>query len=383
MKIAVVAAVCVDRDAISAAAASQAELLATLSSVRSVDLFSEHVERPLNVPAHTVRDPWSLLRHPAFRNADVAIFHWGIHGRLFDAVTLLGEGGPTPVLMFHNMTPPELADEPRVRDVLEQSRIQLAHLVSLPVHLWTYSEENRRTLQALTGSDREVAFVPFPIAAPRPLVDRRSARPLRMLSVGRFSAAKGTDTLIEAFGRVVSDGGADVTLELVGSPTFSSARFMSGLYARLAELRLVEHVVMSTDVDDEQLWDRLERAHVVVTASRHEGLCVPVVEAYLAGCRVVATDGGNLRYLVQPPDPVVPAGDVDALADAMAQVIDEVRAGQPVDRQRAQAVADAYSHASAQAAVEAALGAIRSPRRVRRTEWPAVVTGGGPAASPS
>ena len=81
VRLAIVVAVCADRDAISAAAVGQAALAAMLPAVESVDVFTEHIGRPLSVPGHLVRDPWTLLRHPAFRAADVAIFHWGIHAR--------------------------------------------------------------------------------------------------------------------------------------------------------------------------------------------------------------------------------------------------------------------------------------------------------------
>ncbi len=70
-------------------------------------------------------------------------------------------------------------------------------------------------------------------------------------------------------------------------------------------------------MDDEALAREYERADVLVSPSLHEGLCVPVIEAYAAGCNVVGTDAGNLPYVVQPPDPVVPAGDPDALAEAI------------------------------------------------------------------
>src|SRR5687767_1445735 len=98
MKVAIVTAVCVGRDAISAAAAAQADLAAALPEVESVDVFSSYVGRPLGVANHIVHDAWTLLNHPQFRRADVAVFHWGIHHPLFDALTVLSVSrSPAPV----------------------------------------------------------------------------------------------------------------------------------------------------------------------------------------------------------------------------------------------------------------------------------------------
>lgn len=375
MRVAIVAAICVGREAISAAAATQAALAASLPGVERVDLFAEFIDRPLAVPGHQVRDPWDLLRHPRFRDADVAIFHWGIHCSLFDAMTLLGpDSGPRPVLMFHNMTPSALVDDERLRVTLDASAVQLAHLVSVATALWTYSEENRRALAALGVALDEIAFVPFPIQAPRPVIDRRDCDQVRLLVIGRMMRSKGTDVLVEALGLLTGTERAGLSLEIIGNPEFSYADFADGVARRIHELGLHDVVTISPDVDDEGLWQRLEAAHIVVCPSLHEGLCVPVVEAYLAGARVVAADGGNLRYIVQPPDPVVPAGDAEALANALRAVIAEVRSGADVDRSGARAVCDAYGMATTTAALQAALDQMRR-RATRAVPWPSVIEG--------
>ena len=170
---------------------------------------------------------------------------------------------------------------------------------------------------------------------------------MRLLAVGRFARAKGTDVLVEAIGRLAAMEVGPFELELVGNPAFSYPEFVARLEQRILELGIAYHVRISPDLDDDASWGRLERSHIVVSPSRHEGLCVPVVEAYLAGCRVVAADGGNLRYVVQAPDPVVPAGDAAALAEALASVTSDVRRRRPVDRTGAALVAAAYSEATA------------------------------------
>lgn len=369
MKIAVVAAICVRHDAISAAAADQAAIAATLAGVERVDLFAEWIDRPLAVDGHVVAGPSALLHHPRFRDADVVIVHWGIHCPTLDALTVAARAGPPSAVMFHNMTPVELVAPDR-RGHMERSRRQLAHLTSLDLRWWTFSEENRRQLTR-HGVD-SVRFVPFPIVAPSSRPRRASGGPLQLIAVGRLAPAKGTDVLIEAAGSLHAEG-LEFELQLVGNPAFSPPHFVGELGRRIDELGLRAVVSIAGDVDDAGLWDRLSAADILVAPSRHEGLCVPVVEAYLTGCRVVAADGGNLRYVVQPPDPVVAAGDASALAAAIAAVGAEVQSGPPRTRPGVDAVIEAYSKVSATAALAGAVAELVGDGSAPLAPWPAVI----------
>ena len=114
MKVAVVVGVAVPHDAISSAALEQVAALQSLPEVDEVVLFTQWLDREPGCTSHDTGNPWELVHLPAFRDCDVAIFHWGIHFALFDAITLLGSAGlPKPVVHFHNCTPPSLVDEDR------------------------------------------------------------------------------------------------------------------------------------------------------------------------------------------------------------------------------------------------------------------------------
>ena len=164
---AVVSGICVEHDAISAAAASQALEVTRHPRVERVDLFAGAIDRPVDVASHTVEDPWQLLRHPRFREADIAVFHWGIRYPMFEALTLMGATGPKPVILFHNVTPERLVEESQ-RPVIAASIAQLAHALSLGTPVWTFSEENRRTLIGFGVTNDRIRFVPFAIVPSLP-----------------------------------------------------------------------------------------------------------------------------------------------------------------------------------------------------------------------
>ncbi|MEO6159116.1 MAG: glycosyltransferase, partial [Ilumatobacteraceae bacterium] len=128
--------------------------------------------------------------------------------------------------------------------------------------------------------------------------------------------------------------------------------------ASAAELR--QQIEFVGEPDDEELWNLYERSDILVSASLHEGLCVPVIEAYLAGCRVVGTTAGNLPYVVAAPDPVVPPGDPQALATALRSVIEAVLDGSPHDASAVEPVTNVYSTANSSAALDRELARIAS-----------------------
>ena len=259
-----------------------------------------------------IGSPWQLLRHPEFRACDVAIFHWGIHYVLFDAITLLAVPAlPAPVVHFHNCTPPALVEEIQ-RDHLLRSIQQLHHVIAMDVPLWTYSEFNRRTLidwGAVRGADR-LGHVPCPRAGSS---RRRSMWRHRQAAVGRSAGA---------------GEGCACTARSARDPAGSTAR------THPAAHRQQHHVLLGRlpgDIEGEgprrsatarqvRRVPRLaigrrssprctEDADVVISTSFHEGLCVPLIEGYAAGCRAIGTTAGNLPYVVFAPDPVVPPGD--------------------------------------------------------------------------
>jgi alpha-1,3-rhamnosyl/mannosyltransferase len=73
----------------------------------------------------------------------------------------------------------------------------------------------------------------------------------------------------------------------------------------------------------------LDLAQVVAVPSRYEGFGLPALEAMAAGAAVVAADSTSLPEVVGDAGVLVPPGDVDAWAGAIARLL-----GDPGERQR-------------------------------------------------
>ena len=143
----------------------------------------------------------------------------------------------------------------------------------------------------------------------------------RLLAVGSLKKVKDYDTLLRAFARLVIDHDAKLLILGEGSQR-------EGLQALAESLRISDRLFMPGYVADPTPYYR--HAHLHVLSSRIEGLPTVLIEALAAGTPIVSTDcrSGPREILDNGRfGRLVPVGDPDALAQAMAGALDD-----PVDR---------------------------------------------------
>lgn len=144
-------------------------------------------------------------------------------------------------------------------------------------------------------------------------VDARPAQGQRLLCVGRLSEQKGHMLLIEAAALLVARS-PHFELVLAGD-----GELRRSIEARIAALGLQKHVRITGWIGSEQVRAEIQGARALVLASFAEGLPVVIMEAMALGRPVVSTCIAGIPELVVPGENgwLVPAGDVQALADAM------------------------------------------------------------------
>jgi glycosyltransferase involved in cell wall biosynthesis len=224
---------------------------------------------------------------------------------------------PEPLIMdYHNITPPELWDRwsPAVAAELGWGRRQLHSLAG-------------RTHAALADSQfnaDELTGIGYPRVAVAPIVrdlgpvERRArSRPPRadpeFLFVGRVSPNKCQHELIAALALYRALYHPAARLRLIGG--VSSPSYRAALSSLADDLGVAGAVMIDDQgVLDDQLMAAYERATAFVCLSRHEGFCVPLVEAMRHAVPIVALRGSavtetvaNGGLLLRTNDPLVVA----------------------------------------------------------------------------
>ncbi len=132
--------------------------------------------------------------------------------------------------------------------------------------------------------------------------------------LGRMTDIKRVDDLVRAVAELYGRG-ADVHLLLAGDGPLRGS--IEGLAADLGLGDRAHFVGMVDDVGPVY-----GAADVVALTSRNEGTPVTLIEALAAGTATVSTDVGGVRDVVRDGESglLVPAGDVGAIADALARL---------------------------------------------------------------
>lgn len=148
--------------------------------------------------------------------------------------------------------------------------------------------------------------VPVPLA---PVPVRSGGGPVRIRAVGRLTAQKGFDVLIEATRRMVAAGHrVDVAVAGEGRDRAALVAAAAGLPVRFRGF-----------VADVPAF--LREADVFCLPSRAEALPLALLEAVVAGLPCVATDAGDIASTVDGLATVVPPGDVGALTGALSALV--------------------------------------------------------------
>lgn len=260
-----------------------------------------------------------LLLDTAFREADVIVYVFAIYNELFDAM-LIGNGHAAQIVRFHNVTPKafvSLEDQP----IVDLSLDQIQNFSSAD-ELWADSQENFEELvRHGMGSDKiHVMPLPVPPLAVALTAEKPARGPLQVVYVGRFVPSKGLEDLISALGMLKRDHKVEFQARLIGSTRHSPVSYLRALRSLIDAEGLNKLVHLEGAVDRKTLADAYRRAHVVATASRHEGFCVPVIEGMAAGCVPVTYANSNLRHIAGGLGRLARTDTPADLSQAMAEI---------------------------------------------------------------
>ena len=153
---------------------------------------------------------------------------------------------------------------------------------------------------------------------------RRKTSAFEFVFVGRLELRKGVHTLLEALGIAVrSDPG--IRVKFVGVDTecgFAPGSVQQQLHNRARELNLEQHVEFSPPVPLLELSKVYGDSDAAVTPSLFDNAPYGLVAAMAAGLPVIGTGSGGMPDYIGDNSRgiIVPAGDADALAEALCRI---------------------------------------------------------------
>ncbi|MGK2873394.1 MAG: glycosyltransferase family 4 protein [Alphaproteobacteria bacterium] len=147
---------------------------------------------------------------------------------------------------------------------------------------------------------------------PMPEIARKPNR--LMATASADVALKGLVYLVRAYGKLLKEF-PDLELVVVG-------KLRAGPTERLLDkLGIKSKVRFVSGVTDDEIRRLYAETTVAVSPSLYEGFGFPAGEAMACGVPLVATTGGALPEVVGDAGVIVPAGDADALAGAIAALL--------------------------------------------------------------
>lgn len=146
----------------------------------------------------------------------------------------------------------------------------------------------------------------------------RTGQPLRFGSLGRLHPVKGYDVLIAALARLRSQGFVSpvpLKIAIAGDGAEQARLESQAREAGIANVQFAGFVSRPREF--------LSGLHLYLQPSRSEGFCIAAHEALTAGLPVVASAVGELAHSIRPgrTGSLVPPGDIDALAQALANAM--------------------------------------------------------------
>ncbi len=292
------------------------------------EIYARHIAPAL------ADDVLPLERYRPRHSRDILIVHASIgQSEVHEFLTARAE---PLVLVYHNVTPGRFFEpyDTGFADLLEVGRREVERLLPRVVLAIADSRYNALELQAM--GYRDVRVVP-PVMNLRRLTGQapssatmehleRVPEPI-LLSVGQLLPHKRPDFLVQMMHVAATYLGMHGTLMLVGHQRLD--RYTRAIKEQVLELNL-SNIHLVGPVGEAELVALFRSADAIVTASEHEGFCLPLLEAMAFEKPIIARACAAVPETVGDAAFLLPADKGPVL---FAEAVTEVLSNEPVRRQ--------------------------------------------------
>lgn len=285
-------------------------------------------------------DPHELgadSEHPAaehLRRADIVIVNYSSYYPHVELIRELRRG--VVIFDYHGVTPPELwgREWPGYSDLVRgRDNLSLVRFADYAVGHSQFTCDELLATGLIAPS--RVGLMPYAVVEdasyagpPEPELLQRLDLAGRhvLLYVGRMARNKRVGDLVAALPAILARH-PDTLLLLVGDMELPAYRgYVAELRTQAAALGVSDSVRFTGSLDDATLDGLYSAAAIVVTASVHEGFCMPLVEAMARGRPVVAADATAIPGTLAGAGLLFPPGDHAAFARHVIALLDDLPA---------------------------------------------------------
>ena len=249
------------------------------------------------IKAHGVEaSPAAKIKDFLRSSDDLLIYHYSMGWNF--GLQLLHDLRCRTVVKYHNITPPEFFTGISVdyENVCRHGREQIKDIARAGCDLYLADSEYNASELLQEGVDECFVVAPFHhvdklelLAPDAQVLDLYVNDCINVLMVGRVAPNKGHAALIDAMAIYRREYNADARLLIVGKEDEPLAKYSRWLRELVVSLGLEESVVFAGGVSDEQLKAYYLAADYFMLTSRHEGFCVPLVEAMALKVPIIAS----------------------------------------------------------------------------------------------
>lgn len=281
--------------------------------------------------------PFCHLLHPHGRagedwqfiaSADLIVVEYGQAYPLLGLLPHLVDGKRRILFDYHGVTPAHLWDAHNHEAIAagQQQRGMVWFADAVLVHSrFTFAELVDHTAFPAQRVHRLQHPVSPALTKSAPAHDQLRARSgpgdaTVLLFVGRLAPNKRVPVLIEAVSRL-RGAAPPVHAVIIGDTSDAYQAEAERCRERAAELGVVDRVHLLGRVGNDQLRNLYRTSDVFVMPSRHEGFCVPIVEAMANGLPVIAARAGALPETVGDAGLTFVPDDADDLARQVRRIL--------------------------------------------------------------
>lgn len=151
---------------------------------------------------------------------------------------------------------------------------------------------------------------------------KRSAKEKAFLFVGRISAEKGIETLLDALARL-KEKGISLSINILG--VASDKAYFGSIQRKIHAAGLKDNIIFKGRVSQEEVATYMAGSMALILPSRYDAFGLVLAEAMATGTPVIATRVGGIPYIVEDGKTgfLVEPGDVDALAEKMLLLLQD------------------------------------------------------------